>query len=111
METHVTFRHLETSEALKEHALKKIEKFKKFLHEPIEVHLVFSVQKKFHQVAEVTIKAKHFHFHGIEESEDMYASVDLLASKVERHLVKHKEKVKDHRAMSTQKAAEILSEE
>ncbi|MBF0492311.1 MAG: ribosome-associated translation inhibitor RaiA [Deltaproteobacteria bacterium] len=110
MQIHVTFRHLETSEALRDHADKKMEKFKKYLHEPIEVHLVFSVQKKIHQVAEVTIKAKHFHFHGIEESEDMYTSIDKLASKVERHLVKHKEKVKDHRALPTHEAAPLLSE-
>ncbi len=110
MQTHVTFRHIETSDALREHAEKKIEKFEKFLHEPIEVHLVFSVQKKIHQVAEVTIKAKNFHFHGIEESSDMYASIDLLAAKVERHLVKHKEKVKDHRALPTHEAASLLSD-
>lgn len=96
MQTHVTFRHLAPSDALKAYVENKTQKFEKFLHEPIDVHVVLEVQK-IRQMAEITIKAKNFHFHGVEESSNMYASIDLVTDKVERHLVKHKEKVKDHK--------------
>jgi len=96
MQTHVTFRHLAPSDALKAYVENKTKKFEKFLHEPVDVHVVLEVQK-IRQMAEVTIKAKNFHFHGVEESSNMYASIDLVSDKVERHLVKHKEKIKDHK--------------
>ncbi len=110
MQIHVTFRHMETSDPIREYAESKFEKFGKYLHEPIETHVVFQVQKINH-CAEVTIKAKHFHFHGVEESPNLYASIDLLADKIERHLKKHKEKIKDHKSViSTHDAAVSLNE-
>lgn len=96
MQVHITFRHLESSEALKSYVESKTEKFEKFLHEPIEVHVVLEVQK-IRQLAEATITAKNFKFHGVEESENMYASIDLLTDKIERQLRKHKEIVKEHK--------------
>lgn len=98
MQIHITFRHLETSPAVKEYIESKAEKFAKFLHEPIEAHFVVEVQK-IRQLAEVTITAKNFKFHGVEESENMYASIDLLIDKVDRQLKKHKEIVKDHKSV------------
>lgn len=108
MQTHITFRHMEISDAIRKYAENKFEKFSKFLHEPVEVHAVLQIQK-IRQVAEVTVKAKNFHFHGVEESPDMYASIDLLTDKVERHLKKHKEKVKDHRSAATREVAAELN--
>ncbi|HCU25037.1 MAG TPA: ribosome-associated translation inhibitor RaiA, partial [Deltaproteobacteria bacterium] len=35
--------------------------------------------------------------HGIEESQDMYTSIDKVTSKIEAQLRKHKEKVKEHK--------------
>jgi ribosome hibernation promoting factor len=106
MDINVTFRHMNPSDALKDYAESKFEKFKKYLHEPIEVHAVLQVQK-IRQLAEVTVKAKHFRFHGMEESQDMYASIDLVAGKIERHLKKHKEKVKDHKSVASTRDAAV----
>jgi len=106
MDINVTFRHMNPSDALKDYAEAKFEKFKKYLHEPVEVHVVLQVQK-IRQLAEVTVKAKHFRFHGMEESQDMYASIDLAAGKIERHLKKHKEKVKNHKSVSSTRDAAV----
>lgn len=109
MQISVTFRHMHPSDSLKTYAETKFEKFKRFLHEPVEVHVVLQVQK-IRQLAEVTVKAKHIRFHGMEESQDMYASIDLVAGKIERHLKKHKEKVKDHKSVSTHDLAARMVE-
>jgi len=106
MQIHVTFRHMEPSEPLRQYAETKFERFQKYLHEPVEVHAVLQIQK-IRQLAEVTIKAKNFHFHGVEESPDMYASIDLVTDKIERHLKKHKEKVKDHKSTSSTRDAAV----
>jgi len=109
MQINVTFRHMNPSDSLKNYAESKFEKFRRFLHEPVEVHVVLQVQK-IRQLAEVTVKAKHVRFHGMEESQDMYASIDLVAGKIERHLIKHKEKVKDHKSASTHDVAARMEE-
>ncbi len=111
MHIHTTFRHMEPSDAVKEYTESKLQKFSKYLHEPIEVHVVFQVQK-LSQSAEVTVSAKNFRFHGVEESENLYASIDLVASKIERQLKKHKEKIKEHKStLGTREVATLLNEE
>ncbi len=109
MQVHVTFRHMESSDAVKEYVQSKTEKFKKFLHEPIEVHMVLEVQKLTHK-AEVTVIAKNVRYHGVEESPNLYASIDLVSEKMERQLRKHKEIVKEHKhTASTYEAAQALN--
>jgi putative sigma-54 modulation protein len=98
MEIHTTFRKMEPSEAIRKYVETKTQRFKKFLHEPIEVHAVLKVQK-IRQLAEVTVTAKNFRFHGVEESPDMYASIDKVADKIGRQLKKHKEKIKAHKSV------------
>jgi len=97
MNLEITFRHMDSSEPLKKYIQEKMSGFSKFLHEPIDVHVVLEVQKKIHQLAEVTIRSKNYRFHCVEESENMYAAVDLVVDKIQRQLVKHKEKVKEHK--------------
>jgi len=109
MQVHVTFRHLEPSQAVKEYVQKKSEKFQKFLHEPIEVHVILEVQKLTHK-AEVNVSAKNVKYHGLEESPNLYASIDLVTEKIGRQIRKHKEIVKEHKhTASTYEAAQVLN--
>ncbi len=110
MHVHVTFRHLESSQAVKDYVESKTEKFKKFLHEPIEVHVVLEVQKLSH-IAEMNVSAKDVKYNAlVEESSNLYASIDLVSEKIERQLRKHKEIVKEHKhTPSTYEAAQLLN--
>ncbi len=109
MQIHVTFRHLEPSQAVKDYVQTKTDKFQKFLHEPIEVHVVLEVQKLTHK-AEVTVIAKNVRYHGVEESPNLYASIDMVTEKMERQLRKHKEIVKEHKhTASTYEVAQALN--
>lgn len=109
MQVHVTFRHLDSSQAVKDYVEKKSEKFKKFLHEPIEVHVVLEVQKLSHK-AEINVTAKNVKYHGVEESPNLYASIDIVAEKIERQIRKHKEIVKEHKhTASTYEVAQALN--
>lgn len=96
MQIHVTFRHMPSSEALKNYVESKIERFSKFLHEPIDIHVVLEVEK-IRQLAKITLNAKNFQCHEEGESSNMYATLDVLLDRVERQLIKHKEIVKDHK--------------
>lgn len=92
----VTFRKLPSSNALREHAEQKVIKHAKYLHEPVDIHIVLRVEK-IRQIAEITVKAKNYRAHAIEESQDMYTSIDGANTKIERQLRKHKELIKNHK--------------
>ena len=48
--------------------------------------------------AEITVKAGRFLLRGTGRSQDMYASIDAAADRIERQLKKHKEKLTNHKA-------------
>ena len=96
MNLEITFRHMESSPALKAYVEEKMTGFERYLHEPVSMHVVLEVQKKIHHFAEVTIKSKNFEAHCVHDSENMYASIDQMADKLERQLIRHKEKIKEH---------------
>ena len=93
MNINVTFRNLETTQALKDYSTGKLEKVRKVLVKPREASVVLSVERHNH-IAEVTISAKDITFNGSEKSGDMYAAIDLVMDKVERQARRYKERMK-----------------
>lgn len=85
MQVAFTFRHMESSDALKEYAEEKIGKLQKLLRAPIEAEVVASMEKHFHCV-DVQVSAGGKRYHGREESEDMYASIDMVLDKIGRQI-------------------------
>ncbi|MBI5892933.1 MAG: ribosome-associated translation inhibitor RaiA [Deltaproteobacteria bacterium] len=96
MHTTVTFRHLESSDAIRDYATEKAERAAKYLIEPIEVHWALSVEK-FRHIASITIAANGITIKGEEQTQDMYSAVDLVMNKIEKQMRKFKEKLKDHK--------------
>ena len=67
-----------------------------FDHHPIEARVQLRVEKPDH-CAEATVSlAGGRTFHADASGPDMYAAIDLLADKLDRLLMKHKDKVVDH---------------
>jgi putative sigma-54 modulation protein len=81
----ITFRQLEASEAVKQYASEKVAKLQKFLRKPLSAQVTLSLDKLQH-VAEVHLHAGSDHFHGSEQSEDMYASIDKVIDKLDRQI-------------------------
>ncbi len=97
MQVNITFRHLEPTEALKAHVRDKVEHIKRYIDRPSEAHAVLHLENLEHH-ADLTVKAGPYLLRGRARSEDMYASIDLAAEKIERQLKKHKAKRKNHKA-------------
>ncbi len=95
MQLNITFRHFDSSDALREHAKEKVERANKYLDRAGEAHVVLSLERHLHQ-ADITINAGTFVLRGKEKTEDMYASIDLAMDKIERQLRRYKEKLKHH---------------
>ncbi|MDO8426697.1 MAG: ribosome-associated translation inhibitor RaiA, partial [Deltaproteobacteria bacterium] len=96
MRVNVTFRHMESSEALKSYAIEKAERLGKYLSEPIEIHWVLYVEKIRH-IAESTVFANGVTIKAQSDTQDMYSAIDETIEKLEYQVRKHKEKVKDHK--------------
>ena len=57
--------------------------------------MILTVEKAL-QKAEVTMHLKGKDIHADCADADMYAAIDLVADKLDRQVVKHKEKITDH---------------
>ncbi len=97
MQIAVTFRHMESSDAVRSYVEEKLARVKKYIDEPIDAQVVLSVQKKINHRAEVTMVAKGLTMKSMEEKDDMYAAIDLMVDKIERQLKRYKEKLKEHK--------------
>jgi putative sigma-54 modulation protein len=96
MEITVTFRHLESTDALRDYAQEKVSRIKKYLGTPSDAAVVLSLEKRRH-TAEITLNTDGITINAREVTEDMYSSIDLAVDKLERQVKKHKEKIKDHK--------------
>ena len=92
MQVNITFRHLEPTEALKDHVKGRVEHVQRYIDRPSEAHAVLHVENMAHH-AEITVKAGRFPLRGTAKSKDMYASIDEAADKIERQIKKHKGKL------------------
>jgi putative sigma-54 modulation protein len=90
----ITGRNMDVTPALREYAEEKIGKMEKYLHKITSAHIILTVEKYRH-VAEVTIQAHGMTLKGLEETGDMYSSIDKVMDKIEIQAHKLKEKVQD----------------
>jgi putative sigma-54 modulation protein len=98
MQFQFSFRHMDTSPALQNYAEEKLrEKIDKFVTKPIEAHVFFSVVRHQHAAHFKLNAGDGFSVDVEHQSQDMYATIDEMADKLEAQLRKHKEKLKDHK--------------
>jgi len=96
MQINFTGHRLEITPALKSFAQEKFDKLQKHFDKITAINVVFDVEK-LRQKAEATILVAKGELHASSESEDMYTAIDILVDKLDRQLIKHKEKLRDHR--------------
>lgn len=87
---------MEVTPALRAIAEEKLEKLDRHYDRITGVHVVFNVEK-LSQIVEATVHVAHAELHARAESENMYNALDELIDKLDRQLIKHKEKMRDHR--------------
>lgn len=97
MSLQFAFRRIEPTEALKSRIEKRVEKFRKIISYPIEIHVMLSLEKKELHCAEITCHAEHKHLVAVAKTKDLYESIDLAATKIETQLKKEREKHKGHK--------------
>ena len=91
----VTGHHLHVTDSLRHYVTSKMDRLERHSDAVTDVHVILTVEKQ-RQKAEATVNVKGAQLFADTIEEDMYAAIDLLTDKLDRQLIKHKEKVKDH---------------
>lgn len=80
-----SFRQMDGTEAIKQHAEEKIAKLQKFLRSAMKAQVTLSVEGNDH-MADVQISAGSTRIRGSERSADIYSAIDLVIDKLERQI-------------------------
>jgi putative sigma-54 modulation protein len=97
MQFSVTARNLEITPALRAYAEEKLSRLTRYLENIVSLHVVLSVNKH-RQTAEVTLRVRDLTIRAEEEGDDLYSSIDLVAEKLERQILRYKERILAHAA-------------
>ena len=96
MNLHLTGNHLAITPAIRDYVVAKLERVTRHFDHVIDVNVVLAVDKLRHKVeANLHTRGKDIHVEAVEP--DMYAAIDALADKLDRQVVRHKEKLAVHR--------------
>lgn len=99
MNLHLTGHHLEVTPALREYIQTKLERITNHFDHVIDVKVTLSVEKLQHKV-EATVHVPGNDLHAECTDANMYSAIDLLADKLDRQVLRVKEKFADHHRAS-----------
>ena len=105
MQISVTGRHVDVTEPLKNYVDNKFERLERHFDHVINVHVILTVEK-LRRKAEATIHVNGAKVFADAVHEDMYAAIDGLIDKLDRQVIKHKEKKSDYRVGNSRKGLE-----
>jgi len=96
MRINLTGHHVDVTESLKDYVHNKFERLTRHFDYVLNIHVILSVEK-LRQKAEATLHVNGAKIFADSVHEDMYAAIDGLIDKLDRQVLKHKEKRHDHR--------------
>jgi putative sigma-54 modulation protein len=96
MNLNVSGHHLEVTPALRTYVHSKLERVARHFDNVIDAHVILTVDK-LRQKAEVTLHVSGKDLHCECEEQDLYAAIDLLADKLDRQVLRYKDKRYDKR--------------
>lgn len=91
MQATISGHHVEITDALREIINTKLEKLERHFDQIASIHVILSVEKQ-RQMAEATIHIAGADLAATATHDDMYTAIDQLTDKLDRQLIKHKEK-------------------
>ena len=95
MNLKITGLRLEVTPSLREYVETKLERVTRHVDNVVGISVTLSVDKLV-QKAEVNVHLAGKDVHVEATDADMYAAIDALVDKLDRQVLKHKEKVSDH---------------
>ncbi|AWL12964.1 Ribosome hibernation promoting factor [Saliniradius amylolyticus] len=95
MQINLTGHHVDITDALRDYVDSKFTKLERHFDHINNVHVILNVEK-LTQKAEATLHLKGGEVFADASDSNMYAAIDGLIDKLDRQVIKHKEKMKRH---------------
>ncbi|MFC3092818.1 ribosome hibernation promoting factor [Alteromonas sediminis] len=95
MQINLTGHHVEITDSLRNYVDTKFSKLERHFDHISNVHVILNVEK-LSQKAEATMHLSGAEVFASSENTDMYAAIDSMVDKLDRQVLKHKEKLKRH---------------
>ena len=91
----ITGHHLEVTPAIRAHVTAKLDRVIRHFDHVTSVTVILSVEKLM-QKAEVTLHVRGRDIFVEAQDENLYAAIDALTDKLDRQVIKHKQKLASH---------------
>lgn len=95
MQMSLTGHHVDITDALRAYVETKLGRIERHFDHVTDLHVILTVEKN-RQTAEAAVLLSGNKLFADATAEDMYAAIDALADKLDRQIIKHKEKLQDH---------------
>lgn len=102
MQLNLTGHHLDLTPALRTYVDAKLGKLERHFDHVTDVHVILTVEKLRHK-AEATVHVSGNDLFADAVDNDMYAAIDALTDKLDRQVLKYKEKLTDHKGANRAK--------
>ena len=94
MQLSISGHHIDVTDPLKSYVEDKLQKLERHYDHITNAHVILTVEK-LKQRAEATIHISGAEVFADADCDDMYAAIDKLTDKLDRQILKHKEKIED----------------
>ncbi len=102
MQVNLTGHHVEITSALNDYLREKLARIERHFESVTSINCILTVEKLRHKAeARVNVSGGTIFAEAVED--DMYVAIDGLIDKLDRQIVKHKEKLTDHHARDSHK--------
>jgi putative sigma-54 modulation protein len=106
MNLHLTGHHVEITPAIRDYVTSKLEKINRHFDQVIDVNVVMTVEKLDQRIeANVHLSGKDIHVQS--HDGDMYAAIDGLIDKLDRLVIKHKERFQPKHASGIKRIPQV----
>lgn len=95
MQINLSGHHVEITDSLRDFVNTKFAKLERHFDHINNVYVVLNVEK-INQIAEATLHLNGGEIHAKADDQDMYTAIDALIDKLDRQVLKHKDKLKQH---------------
>lgn len=95
MQINLTGHHVDITDSLRNYVDTKFSKLERHFDHISNVHVILNVEK-LSQKAEATVHLSGAEVFASSENTDMYAAIDSMIDKLDRQVIRHKEKLKKH---------------
>ncbi|MFN4063462.1 ribosome-associated translation inhibitor RaiA [Azoarcus communis] len=95
MNLNITGHHVEVTDAIRDYVSGKLDRVIRHFDNVTSVNVILSVEK-LDQKAEVTVHVRGKDIHVESTDADMYAAIDAMTDKLDRQVLKYKQKTNDH---------------